>query len=236
MATRLFLSLVASFCLPFLASSAAQAPDAPAQGPVVETPSYPNKSCPIMGKPISARLFVDTTKGRFWVCCKSCYEEILADVDVAHRAAYPQVVTLALKVCPVTDAPLPEQPHRVVIQGFDVPLCCKACEPDLLRDSQIYLALLADPKLVDLRNPRCPVTDEAVTANNFCTIDGVLVRLSSMRVLEDVKADAVKALAKARASVETFGALPRPKRPESGKEKQDSGETKRPAEKHEHAY
>lgn len=234
MATRFFCAIAAVFCLPLLISSHAQEPQPPS--PVVETPSYPNKSCPIMGKPTSARLFVDTAKGRFWVCCKSCYEEILADVEVAHQAAYPQVVTLMLKVCPVTDAPLPEQPHRVVVQGFDVPLCCKACEPDLLRDSQIHLALLANPKLVDLRNPRCPVTDEAVTANNFCTIDGVLVRLSSMRVLEEVKADAAKALAKARASVEKFGALPRPKRPAPGEEKQSSGETKHPAEKHEHAY
>lgn len=235
MATRLLLAFVALFCLFFLASNSPQAPDAAPSGPVVDTPSYPNKFCPIMGKPVSARLFVDTAKGRFWVCCKSCYEEILADLEVAHQAAYPQVVALKLKVCPVTDAPLPEQPYRVVVQGFDVPLCCKACEPDLLRDSQIHLALLANPKLVDLRNPRCPITNEAVTANNFCTIDGVLVRLSSMRVLEELKADAAKALAKARASVAEFGALPRPKRPAPGEQKPSSGEGKRPEEKQEHA-
>lgn len=235
MATRLVLGFVVSFCLPFLVSSTPQAPDAPPSGPVVETPSYPNKSCPIMGKPISARLFVDTKKGRFWVCCKACYEEILADVEIAHRAAYPRVVALNLKVCPVTDAPLPEAPHRVVVQGFDVPLCCKACEPDLLRDSQIHLALLANPKLVDLRNPRCPVTNEAVTANSFCTIDGVLVRLSSMRALDEVKADAAKALAKARAIVAESGTLPRPKRPATGDAKPSSGDTNPPAEKHDHA-
>jgi hypothetical protein len=236
MATRFVLSLAASFCLPILASISAQEPQQPSPGPVVETPSYPNKSCPIMGKPVSARLFVDTAKGRFWVCCKACYEEILADLDTAHRTAYPEVEVLELEKCPITGNPLPEEPHRVVLQGFDVPVCCPACEPDLLRDSQVHLALLANPRLMDLRNSHCPVTDEAVTENSFCTIEGVLVRLSSPRVLEDVKTNPAKVLASARASVEKHGALPRPKRAKTDGEKQASGATQRPAEKNEHEH
>ncbi len=210
--------------LPLTAASTGRVDDTPKE-PVVEVPIHPNTTCPIMGKAISTRLFVDTDKGRFWVCCKACYEEILAELDLAHQTAYPEVEKLELKTCPVTGEPLPEKPHRIVVQGFDVPLCCEPCAPKFLADSQIHLALLANPKLVDLRNPRCPITDEPVTANSYCTIDGVLVRLSSPRMVDDVKKDAAAALAAAKVSVEKHGALPHPRCPIREKEEKEAAES-----------
>lgn len=211
----------------FLATAQDPAQKEPAKTaaePVVEVPIHPNTTCPIMGKAISTRLFVDTDKGRFWVCCKACYEEILAELDLAHQTAYPEVVKLELKNCPITGEELPENPHRLVVQGFDVPLCCEPCVPKFLADSQIHLALLANPKLKDLRNPLCPITGGEVTANSYCTIDGVLVRLSSPRAVEEVKKDAAKALTAAKKSVEEHGAIERPRCPIREKKEQGAAE------------
>lgn len=209
----------------FTVTIPAPAQETPAEsGPVVDVPIHPNTTCPIMGKAISTRLFVDTDKGRFWVCCKACYEEILAELDLAHQTAYPEVEKLELKTCPVTGEPLPEEPFRLVVQGFDVPLCCEPCVPKFLADSQIHLALLANPKLVDLRNPRCPITGGEVSPNSYCTIDGVLVRLSSPRAVEEVKKDAAKALAAAKASVAEHGAIERPRCPIREKKEKEAAE------------
>src|SRR5690606_20401712 len=72
------LALVLFVALP-LGEAFHTAQDAPAveepAPPRVRVPAYPNVACPIMGKPISARLFVDTELGRFWVCCKGCDED-----------------------------------------------------------------------------------------------------------------------------------------------------------------
>ena len=214
---------------PFLAFVARAEPlvpqDAP-PAPLVRVPSYPNTTCPIMGKPISSRLFVDTDKGRFWVCCKGCNEEILLDLETAHRAAYPVVKRLELERCPITHEPLPEEPATIVLQGFEIPLCCAPCAADMRRDSQIVLALLLEPELEDLANPRCPVDDEPVVANAFCVIDGVLVRLSDPRHVEPITEKPREHLERARAIVAEHGALKRPACPEREKaagEEEDDG-------------
>ena len=101
-----------------------------------------------------------------------------------------------------------------MVQGFDVPLCCESCTKHLLADSQLHLALLVNDKLQDMRNPRCPITGDAVTSNSYCTIGDVLVRLSSPMVVDEVRKDPKGALAAAKASVEKHGALARPRCPE----------------------
>jgi hypothetical protein len=194
-----------------------------AAAPKVDVPIHPNAICPIMGKPISTRLFVDTDRGRFWVCCKACYEDILADLDTAHATAYPDVKVLALERCPVTGEELPEVPHRLVVQGFDVPLCCEPCAAPFLRDSQVHLALLADGTLEDLANPKCPVTGEAVSSQSYVTIDRTLVRLSSPRAVEAVRAEPAKMLTAARGIVAEHGKIPRPKCPKKEAAERESG-------------
>jgi hypothetical protein len=186
----------------------------PVPPPPVEVPIHPNSTCPIMGKPISTRLFVDTELGRFWVCCKACYVDIEADVRLAHQTAYPVVQRLELQTCPVTGEVLPEEPTTVILQGFEIPVCCPPCAAELRRESQRYLALLGNAELEDLANPLCPVSGEAVVANAYCTIGTVLVRLSSPLHLEAVQQDPTAVLAKARAIVAEHGAVPRPTCPE----------------------
>ena len=45
--------------------------------PEVTVPTWVNANCPIMAKPASAALFVDTTFGRIYVCCAGCNKPML---------------------------------------------------------------------------------------------------------------------------------------------------------------
>ncbi|MFO1008888.1 MAG: hypothetical protein U1F29_02360 [Planctomycetota bacterium] len=174
----------------------------------VSTPSFPNSTCPIMGKPISSKLYVDTEKGRIWVCCKSCNKEVLADVAKAHQTAYPKITKLENELCPVTGKKIEKGAPRVVLQGFEFSVATKEAAVAAQADAQVVLARLNDPKLVDLGNTTCPVTGEAVGKNAFVVIGKTIVRLSSPKVLDDVQKDPAKILEKARALREKQGAAP----------------------------
>lgn len=169
----------------------------------VTTPAYPNSTCPIMGKPISTKLFVDTEKGRIWVCCKSCNKEILADVAKAHQTAYPKIEKLQNELCPVTGKKIEKDAPRVVLQGFEFSVANKEAVALAQADAQVVLARLNDPKLVDVGNTVCPITGGAVGKNAFVVIGQSIVRVSSPKVLEEVKKDPAKALETARKSKET---------------------------------
>lgn len=184
-------------------SAAAFAPRGPASEdppvPRVRVPIYPNVACPIMGKPISTRLFVDTELGRFWVCCKGCDEDVLAHLEDAHRTAYPVVEKVANRVCPVSGKPVPEKDApRVVLQGFDFALCCKACVAKAREDSQVVLARLREPQLTDLANRTCPVTAEPVDPRAFVVIDTTIVRLAHPRSVAAAEKEPDAVLDKAR--------------------------------------
>lgn len=168
------------------------------QAPVVDVPAFPNVSCPIMGKPISQKLFVDTPKGRIWVCCKACNVDVLADPTTAHAASFPKVEKVENTVCPVSGEAIPKDAPRVVLQGFDFAVSKKEHVEKAIASSQIVLAKLREPKLADLGNLTCPISGEPVSANAFVVVDGVLVRLAREKLVEDVRKEPAKALAKAR--------------------------------------
>lgn len=167
--------------------------------PRVRVPIYANVACPIMGKPISTRLHVDTPMGRFWVCCKGCDEDILLFVEDAHRTAYPNVERLENETCPVSRKPIPEEEApRLVLQGFDLALCCEGCIPKAREDSQVLLARLNEPELVDLGNGTCPVSGEPVDPRTFAVIDTTIVRLARPRLVTAVEDEPDKVLERAR--------------------------------------
>lgn len=169
-----------------------------AQAPTASVPSYPNVACPIMGKPISTKLYTDTALGRMWVCCKSCIKDIQADVAVAHRTAYPTVAKVENKICPVGKKPIGEGSVRVVLQGFEFSLCCEDCAATARAESQVVLAKLNDEKLADLANSVCPVSGEKSARNVFVVIDGNIVRLSDAKCVAEVEKDPAKVLARAK--------------------------------------
>ncbi len=197
MTSSLWLALA---LLPPPPPAALPAQDASRPAHEVTVPSFPNAVCPIMGKPISAKLFVDTDVGRIWMCCKSCASKIRDDVAAADATAYPLATKAENAKCPITGKPA-SPGHVVRLQGHEIALCCDDCIKPATDEAQVTLALALDPKLEHVNNATCPVTGEPVAKNVICVVDGVLIHLSSARCVDLVKADPVAAVAKARTLV-----------------------------------
>ena len=164
----------------------------------VEVPTFPNATCPIMGKKVSMPLFVDTSAGRFYVCCKPCFKKILADVPAATKTAYPTVKVVGNKVCPVSGEPIGKEAITVTLQGHSFEVCCEACVAAARANSQITLTKLLRQSVVDLGNTTCPVSGEPVAPNSFVLIGDTLVRLSSPKAVADVEKAPLATLEKAR--------------------------------------
>lgn len=164
----------------------------------VSVPIYPNASCPIMGKPVSTRLFAETDKGRIYVCCKSCIQDIRDDVETAYRTAFPAAKKLTNAKCPVTGSEIQKDSPTVALQGFEFSVRDADAARVAREDSQVVVAKLNDPKLVDLANKVCPVSGEPTAKNAFVVIDGNIVRLSSPKLVEEVSKDPAKILAKVK--------------------------------------
>jgi len=195
MALRLLLALLIA---PMSAVDSTPAPAAQLVADATATvPSYPNASCPIMGKPISQRLYADTEFGRIWVCCKGCIADIQADVALAYTTAYPSERTVESKVCPITGKPLVESSPEVLLQGLRFRVLDAAAAKRAVAESQITLARLLDPKLVDLGNAICPIDGEPTAPNAFVVIDGRIVRLSSPKHVEAAQKAPGETLARA---------------------------------------
>lgn len=164
----------------------------------VTVPIFNNASCPIMGKPVSTPLFTDTEKGRIYICCKKCVSKIQADVAKAHQTAYPVVKKAGNTICPVSGDKIEKDSPTVTVQGYEVSVCCDDCIKEVQTNTQIMLTKATDPKVVDIDNKICPITEKPVAKNAFCLIGKELVRLSSPECVEAVKKDPKKALEKAK--------------------------------------
>ncbi len=164
----------------------------------VTVPTLPNTSCPIMGKPVSSKLYTDTDRGRIYVCCKSCIPKIRADLEPAYRSAYPTTKKAGNTKCPVTGDPVEGSSVTVELQGYEIALCCQDCVAAATENAQIVLARALEPDLVDLENEACPVTGEAVAKNTFAIVSDTLIRLSSADCIEKVREDPSGVLEKAK--------------------------------------
>lgn len=182
---------------------------AAASKPAVEVPTFANATCPIMGKPVSMPLFVDTELGRIHVCCKPCNKKVLADVQAAHQTAYPVVQELANTACPVSGEPIGDDAVEVTLQGYKLKLCCSGCLATARTHSQLTLLKATRPKIADAGNDTCPVTGKPVAANALVIVDGTIVHLADPKVADDVVKDPDAALAKAKAIAKAQP--PRPK-------------------------
>lgn len=216
------LSLILCVLMSSAGSLPGQDPD-PTQ-PSVRVPTYPNSTCPIMGKKVSMPLFVDTEMGRFYLCCKPCVRKVLRDVPAAHKTAYPRVETVANEVCPVSGEPIGEDAVEVTLQGSSFKVCCEDCVAPARKHHQTTLLRLHEPKLVEVGNQTCPIRDKPVVPNAFVVIDDAVVNLSSPRLVAEVRKDPVKVLAKARkiaADQPETKEPPKDKGKESEKEKEN---------------
>ena len=108
---------------------------------LVTTPIFSNSTCPIMGKPVSAKLFVETELGRIYMCCKGCTKKILNDASTAYKTAYPTTKKVLNKVCPIKGEKNDAKSPTVLIQGHEVRVCCKDCIKDFEKDPAKYAAI-----------------------------------------------------------------------------------------------
>jgi hypothetical protein len=214
--------LLACLCVPVPAQDVKPATPVPPglrQDPAftVTVPSWPNSTCPIMGKKVSLKLFTDVEYGRIYICCKGCDKKINNDVEAAYKTAYPTTKQIENKVCPVKGRPIGEEYHAVILQGHEFKVCSKACIKEAQGNAQIVLAKVLDDRIVDLENKTCPVTGEPVAKNSFAVVGTTLVRLSSPECVEAVEKDPRALVAKAKASVKQ-----REPGPDAGKKPADA--------------
>lgn len=188
--------LLASFAA---AQESRPAGGAVASGPAVTVPTFQNETCPVMGKPAKADLFVETDNGRVHVCCKMCLKKVEADKAGMYKKAYASAKPAGNKTCPATGEPV-DGKSTVTIQGLEIGLCCSDCAKPALENSQISLAKVKNPKLKDLGNKTDPISGKPVGNNFFCLIGDDLVHLSSADSTAEVMKDPKKALEKAKAS------------------------------------
>ncbi|MBK8098991.1 MAG: hypothetical protein IPK26_17935 [Planctomycetes bacterium] len=188
-------------CLTLILFASAQDP-VPAKEPPprVTVPTFANATCPRMGKATSTKLFVDTDYGRIFLCCKPCVKDVKADPKAAYDAAYPRLEKHPNTVCPVTGKPTDDKSPRVTLQGHEFAIADAGAQKTAIAESQLVLARLLDPKLVDLRNALCPVTGEPTAPNAFCVVDGIIVRLATPRAVDRVGKEPAVMLQRAAAS------------------------------------
>jgi hypothetical protein len=199
--------LVASCVAAFGAAAQDSRPSFPAPTDLpVAVPIYANPTCPIMGKPTSGRIYVDTTFGRIYTCCAPCNKKIREQPEVAHKAAYPKIEKAGNTKCPVSGEDVPKDAPTVILQGREIALARAEHAEAARADAQRTLALALDPKLVDVKNPTDPTNGKPVVPNAVVVIDGKLVRLSSPSSVDDVKKDPSVALKRAEESAATAAA------------------------------
>lgn len=203
----LIVLLISSITLPALGQDPKPAPQpaptppaaATEKAPTVTVPTFQNVNCPIMGKPSSTSLFVDTPKGRIYTCCPPCNAKIRKDPDTAHKAAYPKITKLDNKVCPITGNAIQPDSPTLILQGHEFRVCSTSCVTAAQDNSQIVLTKLLNLKVRDLGNTVCPLTGKAVEKNAFVLIGDDLVHLSSTRCFEVVSKAPEETLKKAKA-------------------------------------
>ncbi len=190
-------------CAGAVASDPPATPPAPSKpAPSTPAPSFANVTCPIMGKPASHALFVETAYGRIYACCAPCYPRIRKDLEHAYRAAYPVARTADNTRCPITAKPVPEDAPTVELQGVVIRLCCSSCTEPARAEPLVVLVKATNPRARDVGNTICPVTGRPVRPNLFCLVGDDIVRVESPECVALVEADPQAALAKAKESAQ----------------------------------
>jgi YHS domain-containing protein len=97
-------------------------------------------TCPVTGKPIDGKTFIESDGQKIGFCCKDCvpkYEANPAKYKANLEAAYTYQTR-----CPVTGEKIDPTVYVDLATGERIYLCCKACGPKLMQDPAKY-----DPRL-----------------------------------------------------------------------------------------
>lgn len=159
----------------------------------VTVPSYANPNCPLMSKPSKDDIWVDSSHGRVYLCCKNCLARAKKDPDVVYAKAFPSVTKVNNKVDPISGKPVKDG-ATVVYMGYEIALEDASHGKKVVENGDVIVTLLTKPEVKDVRNEKDPITNSAVVANTFVLIGDSLVHLSSTESVEKVKKDPAKAL------------------------------------------
>ncbi len=171
-------------------------------------PFFGNLKCPITGKDIDKAYYTEIEGQKVWTCCKQCKAKVKENPADALKAAYPadQVSILKLADCPIMNKPAKEE-HTIVWQGHQIPFCCKKCVGMFKKEPNKRLAMIKEPKLVDLKNTMCPVMpEETVIPDLFVVYKNQIINLCCDSCPEEVIADPEK-------TMKALANLPKPGEP-----------------------
>jgi hypothetical protein len=180
----------------------AQSESKPAAGggkaPEVSVPSYGNQTCPLMSRAAKPDVFVDSSHGRIYLCCKNCLAKAKKDPEGTYSKAYPEVTKVGNKTDPVDGKPVKEG-VTAVYQGHEIGLSDAKHQKAVVANGDIYLTVLTK-SAKDVNNTKDPTNDKPVADNQFVLVGDSVIRLSGPESVEAVKKDPAKALEKAQKS------------------------------------
>jgi hypothetical protein len=173
------------------------------KAPEVSVPSYANANCPLMSRTPKPDIFVESSHGRVWLCCKNCLAKAKKDAEGTYAKAYPTATKVANKTDPVNGKPVKDG-VTAVYQGYEIGLSDAANAKAVVANGDVYVTLLTKSGVKDVNNTKDPISGNAV-ADNLCVLVGdSLVRLSSADSVEGVKKDPAKALEAAKKTAKTL--------------------------------
>ncbi len=172
-----------------------QEPDARA----VTIPFFGNKNCPVSGEAIDRTAVLELEGQPVYFCCKKCVAKGKDDPKAMLAKAYPadKVVDLKNTMCPVMAEPVGDATDTVTVMGRKMRLCCDGCAEDVVAHPVAMLARLENPKLVDLENKTCPISEKPAFGKFVAVYQGKMMRLCGDACVEKVRKDPEKALAAA---------------------------------------
>lgn len=174
----------------------------PAQTAKVEVPFFGNEMCPYSNKPVDRAKSVEIGGQVVYLCCDKCVAKAKDDKEVVAKA-YPAEKNVDLKntVCPLMTEKIGDSKEKVTIMGRTIHLCCDDCTADAKKAPIATLAVATNPKLVDVSNKMCPLSDHAVSSKDVVIYNGKIVRLCCNDCVEAFKKDPDKSLAAAEKSM-----------------------------------
>ena len=97
-------------------------------------------TCPVSGKPVDTKVFVEHDGQKIYFCCKDCISKYEADPQ-KYAAKLANSYTYQVK-CPVSGEKIDPQSFTQLASGQRVYFCCDGCKPKLAANPSKYLAKL----------------------------------------------------------------------------------------------
>lgn len=162
------------------------------------------RTCPVMGKPLTAKSKYTIVEGQiYYVCCPPCIDKIKAEPkkwqakldELYATSAGPQTpdeIKIAVqKICPVMGKPLGSmgKPIKVKIGEEELFLCCEACRTKQV-DRHHWATIHNNFRRAQ---GTCPIMGKPLKANaKYTVVNGNIIYVCCPPCVDKLKADAQK--------------------------------------------